>query len=199
MIFRDKPLSALYIDMCLTNPPTFPGSVETIRYLDNLHYETLGGTKSVEEVSEIIGEIWGTVWTKVVIANCITSYSFKFAGNFEKKSLKKSFDKFLQKQNDIINLTHHIGKIPNNVLKIEGREIELPDIKLDTKILTDSAAKSSQFLLSARSSDVVLEYERAVGEKFCALRVAALNEFSPVSVREKLYDGIEELTGLRPK
>jgi len=199
MIFKDKPISALYIDMCLTNPPTFPGTIDIFRYLDDLHYDTLGGTKSVEEVSEIIGEIWGSVCTKVVLANLITSYSFKIASNFEKKSLKKSFDKFLQKQNNIINLTRHIGKIQNNVLEIEGREIELPDIKLDTKILTDSAAKSSQFLLSARSPDVVLEYERNVGENFRALRVAALNEFSPVSVREKLYDGIEELTGLRPK
>ena len=199
MIFRDKPLSALYIDLCLTNPPAFPGTFDTTRYIDNLHYETLGGTLTLEEISERVGEIWGSVCSKVVIATCIVSYNSKIANNFEKKSLKKSFDKFLQKQNNIINLTRHIGKAQNNVLEIEGREIELPDIKLDTKILTDSAAKSSQFLLSARNPDVVLEYERTVGEKFRALRVSALNEFSPVSVREKLHDGIEELTGLRPK
>jgi len=199
MLFRDKPLSALYIDMCLTDPPTFPGTVETTEYLDNLHYETIGGSKSVEDISEIVGEILGSICIKAVIAKCIYSYSSKSASNFEIKSLTKSLHKCIQKQNNIVNLIRHIGKIQNNMLKIEGRTIELPDIKLDTKILTDSAAKSLQFLLSARSPDTVLEYERAVGERFCALRVAALNEFSPSTIREMLYDEIKELTGLRPK
>ena len=67
------------------------------------------------------------------------------------------------------------------------------------KIVSDSAAKSSKFLLSARDPDVVLEYELNVGQHIRAVRVNAVNAFAPRRLQELLYDGIEEFTGLRPK
>ena len=184
MIFRDKPTSVIYIDSCLINPPAFPGTVNTNLYLEKLHFEALGGDKSLEEISEIVGEIWGIICVKVVIATSIIGACSDTASNYEKKSLEKVLDKLLKKQKETISLT---------------RSIELPQLKLDMKIVSDSAAKSSKFLLSARDPDIVLEYELNVGQHIRAVRVNAVNAFAPSRLQELLYDGIEELTGLRPK
>ena len=199
MIFRDKPTSVIYIDSCLINPPAFPGTVNTNLYLEKLHFEALGGDKSLEEISEIVGEIWGIICVKVVIATSIIGVCSDTASNHEKKSLEKVLDKLLKKQKETISLTRSIGFLEDNTIKVQGQNIELPQLKLDMKIVSDSAAKSSKFLLSARDPDIVLEYELNVGQHIRAVRVNAVNAFAPSRLQELLYDGIEELTGLRPK
>jgi len=199
VIFRDKPTSVIYIDSCLINPPAFPGTVNTNLYLEKLHFEALGGDKSLEEISEIVGEIWGIICVKVVIATSIIGVCSDTASNYEKKSLEKVLDKLLKKQKETISLTRSIGFLEDNTIKVQGQNIELPQLKLDMKIVSDSAAKSSKFLLSARDPDIVLEYELNVGQHIRAVRVNAVNAFAPSRLQELLYDGIEELTGLRPK
>jgi hypothetical protein len=199
VIFRDKPISVIYIDSCLINPPTFPGTINTNLYLEQLHFEALGGDKSLEEISEIVGEIWGIICVKVVIATSIIGVYSDTASNHEKKSLEKVLDKLLKKQKQTISLTRSIGFLEDNTIKVQGQNIELPQLKLDMKIVSDSAAKSSKFLLSARDPDVVLEYELNVGQHIRAVRVNAVNAFAPRRLQELLYDGIEEFTGLRPK
>ena len=67
------------------------------------------------------------------------------------------------------------------------------------KIVSESAAKSSQFLLNARDPNTQLEYELNVGQHIRSVRINAVNAFAPSRLQELLYDGIEELTGLRPK
>ena len=199
MIFRDKPTSVIYIDSCLINPPAFPGTINTNQYLEQLHFEVLGGDKSLEEISDIVGEIWGIICVKVVIATSIIGVCSDTASNHEKKSLEKVLDKLLKKQNKTISLTRSIGFLENNAVRVQGQNIELPQLKLDMKIVSDSAAKSSKLLLSARDPDNVLEYELNVGQHIRAVRVNAVNAFAPSRLQELLYDGIEELTGLRPK
>ena len=199
MIFRDKPISVIYIESCLINPPAFAGTFHTNLYLEQLHFEVLGGDKSLEEISEIVGEIWGIICVKVVIATSIIGVCSDTASNHEKKSLEKVLDKLLKKQKETISLTRSIGFLEDNTIKVQGQNIELPQLKLDMKIVSDSAAKSSKFLLSARDPDIVLEYELNVGQHIRAVRVNAVNAFAPSRLQELLYDGIEELTGLRPK
>jgi hypothetical protein len=199
VILRDKPISVIYIDSCLINPPAFPGTLNTNLYLEKLHFEALGGDKSLEEISEIVGEIWGIICVKVVIATSIIGACSDTASNYEKKSLEKVLDKLLKKQKETISLTRSIGFLEDNTIKVQGQNIELPQLKLDMKIVSDSAAKSSKFLLSARDPDIVLEYELNVDQHIRAVRVNAVNAFAPSRLQELLYDGIEELTGLRPK
>jgi hypothetical protein len=199
VIFRDKPISVIYIDSCLINPPAFPGTVNTNLYLEKLHFEALGGDKSSEEISEIVGEIWGIICVKVVIATSIIGVCSDTASNHEKKSLEKVLDKLLKKQKETISLTRSIGFLEDNTIKVQGQNIELPQLKLDMKIVSDSAAKSSKFLLSARDPNTVLEYELNVGQHIRSVRIDAVNAFAPSRLQELLYDGIEELTGLRPK
>ena len=199
MIFRDKPISVIYIESCLINPPAFAGTIHTNLYLEQLHFEVLGGDKSLEEISEIVGEIWGIICVKVVIATSIIGVCSDTASNHEKKSLEKVLDKLLKKQKETISLTRSIGFLEDNTIKVQGQNIELPQLKLDMKIVSDSAAKSSKFLLSARDPDNVLEYELNVGQHIRSVRINAVNSFAPSRLQELLYDGIEELTGLRPK
>ena len=199
MIFRDKPISVFYIDSCLINPPAFPGTVDTNLYLEQLHFEALGGVKSLEEISEIVGEIWGIICVKVVIATSIVGVCSDTASNYEKKSLEKVLDKLLKKQKETISLTRSIRFLEDNTIKFQVQNNELPQLKLDMKIVSDSAAKSSKFLLDARNPDIVLEYELNVGQHIRSVRVNALNAFAPRRLQELLYDGIEEFTGLRPK
>jgi hypothetical protein len=199
VIFRDKPISVMYIERCLINPPLFPGTISSNHYLEQLHLEVLGGNKSVEEISEIVGEIWGSICVKVVIAISIVSFSSDTASNYEKKSLGKVLDKLLKKQKEIISLTRSIGFFEDNSFRVQGQYIELPKFKLDMKIVSDSAAKSSKFLLSARDPDNVLEYELNESQHIRSVRINALNAFAPRRLQELLCDGIEEFTGLRPK
>lgn len=199
MIFRDKPISVIYIDSCLINPPAFPGAINTNLYLEKLHFEVLGGDKSAEEISEIVGEIWGVICVKVVIATSIIGVYSDTASNHEKKSLEKVLDKLLKKQKELITLTRSITFLENNTIRVQGQNFELPQLKLDMKIVSESAAKSSQFLLNARDPNTVLEYEVNVGQQIRSVRINAVNAFAPSRLQELLYDGIEELTGLRPK
>ena len=199
MIFRDKPISVIYIESCLINPPAFAGTIHTNLYLEQLHFEVLGGDKSLEEISEIVGEIWGIICVKVVIATSIIGVCSDTASNHEKKSLEKVLEKLLKKQKETISLTRSIGFLADNAIRVQGQNIELPQLKLDMKIVSDSAAKSSKFLLSARDPDNVLEYELNVGQHIRSVRINAVNAFAPSRLQELLYDGVEELTGLRPK
>lgn len=199
MIFRDKPISVIYINSCLTNPPVFPGTINTNVYLEQLHFEVLGGEKSAEEISQIVGEIWGVICVKVVIATSIIGVRADNASNHEKKSLEKALEKLLKKQKELITLIRSIGFLENNTIRIQGQDIELFRLKLDMNIVSESAAKSAQFLLSARDPDIVLEYELNVGKDIRSVRIDSVNSFAPSRLQEYLYDGIEELTGLRPK
>jgi hypothetical protein len=199
VIFRDKPLSVIYFDSCLINPPVFPGAIDTIDYLEQLHFKALGGDKSAEEISEIVGEIWGRICTQTVIAISIIGFLSESASIYEKRSLEKSFEKLIKKQKKLIVLTRSVGILENKTIKIQGQDIELPQLKLDMKIVSEFAAKSSQFLLSARDPDVILEYERTVGENIRSVRINSINNFAPSRLRDNLYDGIEELTGFRPQ
>jgi hypothetical protein len=167
--------------------------------LEKLHFEALGGDKSLEEISEIVGEIWGVICVKVVIATSIIGVCSDTASNHEKKSLEKVLEKLLKKQKDLITLTRSIGFLENNAIRVQGQNFKLPQLKLDMKIVSDSAAKSSQFLLNARDPNTVLEYELNVGQHIRSVRIDAVNAFAPSRLQELLYDGIEELTGLRPK
>jgi hypothetical protein len=199
VIFRDKPISVIYIDSCLINPPAFPGTLNTNLYLEQLHFEALGGDKSAEEISEIVGGIWGTICVQVVIATSICAFYSESASNHEKKSLEKVLEKLTNKQKQVITLTRSIGFLENNTIRVQGQDIELPQLKLDMKIVSAFAAQSSQFLLNARDPKTVLEYELNVGQHIRSVRINAVNAFAPSKLQELLYDGIEELTGHRPK
>ena len=199
MIFRDKPISVLYFQECLINPPTYPGTLNTIQYLDKLHFDTIGGLYSVEEISERIGDIYAGVCIKNVIASCIIESSESSGNKSETKALYKLLNVLTKKQRTYISLTRQIGSMGNNSIKVNNSKISIPDIKLDMEVVADSAAKGLKILIDARQPDIIMEGEMNVAEDFWKFRYKIMNNNAPSALKFCLYDGIHELTGTWPK
>ena len=177
MILKDKSPVVIYFEECLINPPTFPGTLPTEKYLDEITMEFIAGYRTLEEVSEIVGEVWGTMCAHVVIAGCIASVAQETCSKAEAKSIDKSFNKLIERQN---KLKQHS---PN---------------KLYLNLVSDGAAKSLRYLIDAGQPNTVLQSELSVGKHIQDIRYNALKQYAPSALREYLYDGIESLTGFRP-
>ena len=198
MIFKDKPLSVMYFEECLINPPTYPGTLNMIQYLDKLHFETIGGFYSVEEISDRIGDIYAEVCIKTVIASCITSIREVSGSKSEIKALNKLVNVLTKKQLTYISLVRQIGSTGNNPIKVNNSIISIPDIKLDMEIVADSAAKGLRVLLDSRQPDIIMESEMNVTEDFRKFRYESMNKIAPSTLKKVFYDGIHELTGTWP-
>jgi hypothetical protein len=177
MIFKEKSSVIIYFEECLINPPTFPGTSPTEKYLDQVTMEFISGYRTLEEVSEIVGEVWGTMCANVVIAGCIASVARETCTKSEAKTIDKLFDKLITKQNQ---LKQH------------------SPTQLYLNLVSDGAAKSLRYLIDAGQANTVLQSELSVGKHIQDIRFNALKQFAPSALREYLYDGIESLTGFRP-
>ena len=177
VIFKDKLPVVIYFEDCLINPPTFPGTLPTEKYLDQVTMEYISGLRTLEEVSEIVGEVWGTMCANIVIAGCIASVAQETCSKNEAKTIDKLFDKLIAKQNKMKQLS------PN---------------QLYLNIVSQGAAKSLRYLIDAGQANTVLQAELQVGKHIQDIRYNALKQYAPSALREYLYDGIESLTGYRP-
>jgi len=177
VIFKEKPPVVIYFEECLINPPTFPGTLPTEKYLDQVTMEFISGYRTLEEVSEIVGEVWGTMCANVVIAGCIASVALESCTKNEAKAIDKVFDRLVMKQN---RLKQHSPS------------------ELYLNLVSQGAAKSLRYLIVAGQGNTVLESELSVGRNIQDIRYNALKQYAPSVLREHLFDGIESLTGFRP-
>lgn len=177
MLFRDKTPEIIYFEECLINPPVFPGTYPTDRYLNQLSIEYLGRIKDIEEVSEIVGEVWGVMCTKVVIGVCIAAVVTETGTKRDIKKIDAALDRLIAKQNELQKL----GPSPLNLSKV-----------------SEGAARNLSYLLGATQPDTVLETEMNVLWEIREVRYNALKQFAPSALREYLFDGIEAMTGIRP-
>ena len=189
----------MYFQECLINPPTYPGTLNTIQYLDQLHFDTIGGRYSVQEISERIGDIVAGICIKNVIASSIIESSESSGSKSETKALYKLLNVLTKKQVSYISLARQIGTTGHNSVRVNNSNISIPDIKINMEIVSDSAAKGLKFLLDAREPDVILESEMDVNDDFRKFRYKILNNNAPSVLKFSLYDGIKELTGVWPK
>lgn len=177
MAFLDKSPELIYFEECLINPPVFPGTQPTQKYLVELSLEYLGRLKGIEEVSEIVGEVWGSICTNVVIGVCIAAVVSETGTNREIKKINAALDRLFTKQNEIINLS------PS---------------PLDMTIASQAASKCLRYLVDAAKPKTVLATEMKVLPYIQEVRYNALKQFAPSALREYLFDGIEQLTSIRP-
>lgn len=189
----------MYFQECLINPPTYPGTLNTNQYLDQLHFDTIGGRYSVQEISERIGDIVAGICIKNVIASSIIESSESSGSKSETKALYKLLNVLTKKQMSITSLARQIGSMGNNSINVNNSKISIPDVKLDMEIVADSAAKGLRILLDAREPDIILESEMEVNDDFRKFRYKILNNNAPSVLKFGLYDGIKELTGVWPK
>lgn len=171
-------ISVNYFNQCLINPPVFPGTLGVAPYLAEISHQHVAGTRSEEEISEIIGETLGSLAVGKVIALCINTYVNENSNPGEIRALDKKFDEFIRKY-DLLSQSY--------------------PYRLDMKKVALGAARNLDYLLSAGKVNVRMRSEMRVGGEYCQLRYFAVREFSPVRLRELLYEEIENLTGFKPK
>jgi hypothetical protein len=172
--------SVKYIRDCLINHPPFPGTVDTLTYIEDLRWQHIENSKTAEQISEAVGEIWGRCLVKVLIANSILG-SVAIRGNrSEIRAVAREREKLVLQQE---NITGHT-KLYFSVL-------------LDTKIVANSAAKYSDFIISATDFGNTLWFESHVKDEIKQIRREAMHQFTNDLLIRQLDEGILSMTGER--
>ena len=183
VLFQDKPQSVIYIEECLINPPVFPGTQNLTSYLDELHLLSLGGFENTRKISEMAGEVLGSLANKAVLAACIIAVRTQLGSKREIRKLNTAFETLLAKSGNYGSKTWSLNQHPF------GGE-------LDKHRVAIGMSKSQKFLALSTEPDVVLEYELNVGSHLVAFRYEIMKNFSPSYLRDKLWDGIKQVTGV---
>ena len=183
MLFQDKPLSVIYVEECLINPPVFPGTQDLTTYLNEVHLLALGGFESRSEISERVGEVLGSLATKNVIAMCILAVRTELGSKREARNLNSAFKLLLEKSGHFSDVAWYVDQHPF------GGE-------LDSRSVAIGMSKSQKMLALSTQPDVVLEYELNVGAHLVAFRYQVMRNFAPSYLRDKLWEGVKEMTGV---
>jgi hypothetical protein len=178
MIFRKKFDSVEYVRDCLINHPPFPGTVDTMTYIEELRKQHIQNSKTAEQISESVGEIWGRCFVKILIANSILAAVTINSDRNETNAVSKERERLMLQQENIIGHT----KFYFSVL-------------LDTKIMASGAAKYSDFLISATDFESTLWFEGHASEEVKQVRRMAMRDLSRDVLIAQLDDGIFRLTG----
>ena len=173
----DAPTAHQYFEQCLIKPPTFPGTLKPEDYLLEISYEFVGGTRDLIEVSEIVGEIVGAEMVKVVIAQCIWAAIDEECSPRDSRKAEKALEKVVSNSNRIMKSWSY---------------------QLDMERVAVGAARNLNYLIGAGKPKVTLQNEMNLGSDFSDLRYKCVREYSPVRLRELLFDRIVEVTGYRP-
>jgi hypothetical protein len=178
MMFRKKFDSVKYVRDCLINHPPFPGTVDTLTYIEELRNQHIQNSKTAEQISEAVGEIWGRCLAKVLIANSILAAATIKGDRYETNAVSKEREKLMLQQENIIGHT----KLYFSVL-------------LNSKIVASGAAKYSDFLISTTDFGNTLWFESHVSSEIRQIRYTAMRQFPSSLLIEQLDDGILSLTG----
>jgi len=177
-MFRKKFDSVKYISDCLLNHPPFPGTVDTLTYIEDLRWQHIENSKTDKQIYEAVGEIWGRCLVKVLIANLILGLVETRGNRSEIRAVAREREKLILQQE---NITGHT-KLYFSVL-------------LDTKIVAHSAAKYSEFLISATDFGNTLWFESHVKDEIKQIRRVAMQQFPSDRLIWQLDEGILSMTG----
>ena len=183
MLFQDKPLSVLYIEECLINPPVFPGTENLTTYLNELNSAALAGYATKAQLSAEVGGVLGSLASKFVMAACIVSVRTEIGKKREIRKLSTAMNILEGK------LGGYSDKTWNSLQYPWGGT-------LDNDVIAINMAESQRFLALSTQPDVVLEYELNVGAHLVAFRYQVMRNFAPSLLRDKLWDAIKQVTGV---
>ena len=178
MMFQKKFDSVKYITDCLIKHPPFPGTVDTLTYIEELRLQHIRNSKTAAQISEAVGEIWGRCLVKVLIANLILGSAAIRGNKSEIRAVAREREKLVLQQE---NITGHT-KLYFSVL-------------LDSKIVASSAAKYSDFLISATDFGNTLWFESHVKDEIKQIRRLAMQQFPSDRLIWQLDEGILSMTG----
>jgi hypothetical protein len=166
-----------YFEKCLIKPAPFPGTLKPEDRLREVSYEFAGGTRDLIEVSEIVGEILGAQMVKVVIAQCIWATIDDECSPRDSRKVEKALEKVVSSSNRIMKSWPY---------------------QLDMERTAVGAARNLNYLIGAGKPKVTLQDELNLGSDFSDLRYKCVREYSPVRLRELLFERIVEVTGYTP-
>jgi hypothetical protein len=172
-------LALTYFDACLIKPPVAPGTLSPDKYLLEIGYEFSAGYKDLDTVSEIVGETIGADLVKIIIGSCINTVTQ------EKEVCSKR---------DIRDLESALQKVYDNRNKL----VTNWQYQLNMRRTAIGAARNLNNLLQLGKPDVRLESEMNASKLLTNYRYKCVSEFSPVRLRELLFDEIVGLTGFEP-
>ena len=178
MIFQKEYDSVKYISDCLINHPPFPGTVDTLTYIEELRWQHIQNSKMAAQISEAVGEIWGRCLVKVLIADLILGSAAIRGNRSEIRAVAREREKLVLQQENIIGHT----KLYFSAL-------------LDTKIVASSAAKYSDFIISATDFGNSLWFESHVKDEIKQIRRVAMQQFPSDRLIWQLDEGILSMTG----
>jgi hypothetical protein len=118
-----------------------------------------------------------------VIAACIVSVRTEFGKKREIRKLNSAMKTLEGKLGGYSNKTWNLDQYPWGG-------------NLDLECVAIGMAKNQQFLFMSTQPDVVLEYELNVGKHFVAFRYQVMSNFAPSYLRDKLWEGIKQVTGV---
>lgn len=197
MIFSNPSLAAMYFEECLINPPSLPGTVSTLRYLDQLHIEAIGGYLDSEELSVRIGEVIGTIARKTVVAILILTLEQSAGSKDTVRKLNKKFEQLVSKNQKVVQIAlHQVGKTSPTRTSFGNFDLT---INLNLEKVTIVAAQSLEYLIAGQGADITFEEELRVTPSIKGVRARALNLVPPSQLRSMLFEGISELTGNLPQ
>ena len=173
----DASIAVKYFEKCLIKPPAFPGTLKPEDYLREISYEFAGGTRNLIEVSEIVGEILGAEMVKIVIAQCIWAAVDEDCSPGDSRKVEKALEKVVISSNRIMKCWPY---------------------QLDMERTAVGAARNLNYLIDAGKPKVTLQNELNLGSDFSDLRYKCVREYSPVRLRELLFERIVEVTGYTP-
>jgi hypothetical protein len=173
----DARTSLQYFEKCLIKPPTFPGTLKPQDYLREISYEFAGGMRDLIEVSEIVGEVIGAEMVKVVIAQCIWAAIDEEFSPRDSRKVEKALVKVVSNSNQVMKSWPY---------------------QLDMERVAVGAARNLKYLVGAGKPKVTLQNELNVGSDLTDLRYQCVREYSPVRLRELLFERIAEVTGYTP-
>jgi hypothetical protein len=177
-MFQKKFDSVKYLRNCLINHPPFPGTVDTLTYIEELRLQHIQNSKTAAQISEAVGEIWGRCLVKIIIANSILATAAIRGNRSEIRAVTREREKLVLQQE---NVTGHT-KLYFSVL-------------LDSKIVARGAAKYSEFLTSTTDFGNTLWFESHANDEIKQIRRMAMQQFPVELLIEQLDEGILSMTG----
>lgn len=173
----DPSLALEYFSKCLIKPPPFQGTLKPEEYLREISYEFAGGVRDLSDTSVIVGEVIGAELVKAVIALCIFSGVQETCSARDAKRVEKALEKLFAQINKLLRTWPY---------------------QLNMERVAVGAAQNLNYLIGSGKPKVTLQTELKVGPEFADLRYLCVREFSPVRLRELLFERIEVLTGYTP-
>ena len=175
MLFKDKPLSVIYIEEVLLRPK----KILPIELADEESFFNIMGTGNPLEREVLIGEFLGSLLSRRIIAKGI------YLGSRDKVNLKKN--------KQLFKILSDLDKDIDNKIFFALKHAE----GLSSENIGNNAMKSLDYLFGTREKDTILWHEQGLSINMIEFRYKNMSQMSPDFIKDSLIAEICNLLNLR--